>query len=315
MSVGGVPRLSRAQFFSILVIALAIFAVGCGPIWRHPFDIDAAVFASYVPIPVLVAACLAWSKKLRLSSFFLDTVEIAALKFGLTYGVAILLWALSGAPAPPAPAASADEAAEISPPAHETAPAPTPVAPETTGALSGVVAGDDGKPVAGALVWVRSGLEAFTFAPPAEPVALENDGSGFAPPVAVVQTWQPLLVRSTNSKLHTIYAVAEDGSSVFSFPVLASGDPRRIVLRRAHGVVSLGCKVHALDGHEPRSTLAILSHPFWAITGPNGRFAWRGVPAGRLRVAARRGAEEVGADVSLEAGGSPELHLAFGPAR
>ncbi|MBI1851434.1 MAG: hypothetical protein HYR85_13925 [Planctomycetes bacterium] len=305
------PRLSRLQFWSIFAIAVAIFALGCGPIWRHPFDIDVAVFVSYAPIPLLVLACLAWSKKLGAAAFFLDTIEIAALKFGVTYGAAIVLWAASSGPAAPIWKSHPDEvAADATPAMPLEPPTPTPIAPGSTGVLDGFVAAEDGAAVAGALVWVRDGLEQFVFAAPTEPVLLQNDGSGFTPRLAVVQAWQPLIARSTNSKLHTLQALAEDGSTLFNYPIFASGDSRQIVLHRAYGIVTLGCKVHALDRSEAKATLAVLAHPFFAITGVDGRCSIRGVPEGRLRVGAMhpdRG--DAAADVTLTAGSTTELRL------
>ncbi|HYV49881.1 MAG TPA: hypothetical protein VFA20_33730, partial [Myxococcaceae bacterium] len=82
------------------------FLIGAGPVWRRPFDWDASILWSYASIPVLVAAVLAWQRKLRWKGWLLDTVEITAVKFAITATflvVWLVSWQVRGGQRPPPP--------------------------------------------------------------------------------------------------------------------------------------------------------------------------------------------------------------------
>jgi hypothetical protein len=275
-------RMSRAQFWSVLGLALALFLFEAGPIWRHPWDMELlnrAIFWSYVLIPLLVIGCLAWSKRLSPAVFFVDTLVLVLVKYTCTFVFALVLWEVTPLP-PRVHAASSPRAA--SPLEAEPAPAPTPIDPATTGTVEGAVI-DAGRPRAGALVWIAGGLEAYVFAPPPAPVALATTDVGMSPPLVVVQVNQPILARSANGTLHTMVAV-KDGRTLFNTPLLASGEPRRLSFREAEGVVKTHCNVHP-GASEAEGTILVLGHPFFTRTDDHGRFTLRGVPAGRVQLA------------------------------
>jgi hypothetical protein len=302
------PRLTRFQFWSIFAIGVAIFLFSTGPVWRHPWQIgtlNLAILYSYVPLPFLVAGGLAYKKRLGIKALFLDTLEILLLKYSVTFGVALVLWAFVPAPPPEPPAARAPR----TPVPAEPAPPTTPIAPDQTGIVGGVVVGHGGAPLAGALVFVASGLERYVFAAPAAPLVLENDGSGVRPRVAAAVFRQPIQARSGDGHLHTLLAV-KDAETVLNVPLLSSGERAPAVFSEAHGVMELRCRVHPRE--EP-ALLGIFTHPFFAVTGPDGRFSWAGVPAAPLRIVARTAHEEGSRDVVLVAGGHADLRIETGP--
>jgi hypothetical protein len=305
-----VPRLSQRQFWACLAVAVVIFLFGTGPIWRHPWDLDTAILCSYLPVPLLVLVLLAWSRRLTFRGFLLDTLTLTLVKFTITLSIALVLWNVSPPPAKPVAAP-----VPVAPPQPaEPPPAPTPIAPESTGALQGVVAGPDGAPVAGALVFVEKGLEQYVFAPPSEPLRLENDGAAVTPRLSAAQTYQPISARSTDGHLHTLVAASAEGP-LFNVPLLSSGVPSTLTVREPHGISRIRCAVHQGDT-EKTSYLAVLGHPFFAITGADGRFSWTGVPAGQLRIGAFD--PELGqasAPAELAPRGSADVRLSLSTAR
>src|ERR1700682_4111826 len=94
--------------------------------------------------------------------------------------------------------------------------------------IRGQVIGADRKPARAALVFVSDGLSGFPFQPPTEPVSVHNDGTGFSPPLAAIQTGQPLFIRSANHQLHTVQMVKPDRSWVLNVPLLGSGEAREL---------------------------------------------------------------------------------------
>jgi hypothetical protein len=296
-------RLSRAQIVLCLAVPIGIFLFGWGPIWEHPWDIDRAIWWSYVPLPFLVLGCLAWSRRLTLRDFFLDALSLTLAKYSVTFTIALVLWS-TGGPPPPADARGASGPAAPA----ESPPAPTPIPPGSAGAVRGVVADASGRPVAGALVFLDKGLEGYVFAPPAEPLLLDNGPTGVTPRLSAAQTWQTISARSSDGQLHTLVA-ASAGGPLFHVPLLSTGARSQVVVREPHGVTKIRCAVHQGD-REAKSYLAVFAHPFFAITGEGGRFAWTGVPAGQLRVAAFH--PELGegaAPAELAPGGEADVQL------
>jgi hypothetical protein len=308
------PRLSRTQFWACWATVVALFFFDTGPIWRHPWDMGAfndAVLWSYVPIPLLVGGCLLGSRRLSLRAFFLDTLEITLLKYAVTFAAALVLWGVTPAPKAPPPV----RAVHVEQPAA-AAPAivPTRIDPAQTGSLGGVVVDEQGRPAAGALVFVASGLSGYVFAPPREPVTIGEGEQGVTPSLAVAVAGQRVLSRSTDGRLHTAIG-DQGGEALFNVPLLRSGDPTELPLRQALGLITLSCNAHR--GEAP-GRLLVLSHPFFTRAGADGRFQLRGVPAGHLRLAALRegaGPDEAipaGAPIDLAPGGTDEVQLTAG---
>lgn len=282
-------RMSRAQFWSVLAVAFTLFLFEAGPIWRHPWDMDLlnrAIFWSYVAIPLLVVACLAWSKRLSLRGFFVDTLVLTLVKYTCTFACALVLWEVTPAPSP-THVATAPHAARSA--VVEPMPVPTPIDPAKTGTVSGTVLDAAGHPVAGALVWISGGLEEYVFAPPSEPVTIATTESGMSPPLSVVQAHQPILARSADGRLHTMIAV-KDGKTLFNTPLLPSGAASRVSFRAAEGLVAVHCNVHPV-AVEARGQVLVLGHPFFGWTDERGHFDLRGVPAGRLTLATYAGGQ------------------------
>jgi hypothetical protein len=303
-------RMSRAQFWSVLALALTLFLFEAGPVWRHPWDMDLlnrAIFWSYVLIPILVIGCLAWSKRLSLRVFVVDTLVLVLIKYTCTFAFALVLWEVTPFP-PPVHVASLPRGASAL--IAEPVPVSTPIDTAKTGVVEGSVTDAAGRPLAGAQVWIAGGLEAYVFAPPSTPVMIANVDVGMSPPLAIVQANQQILAHSANGKLHTMIAV-KDGKTLFNTPLLPSGEPSRVSFREVEGLVSVHCNVHPGAG-EAEGKILVLGHPFFARSDESGRFVFRGVPAGRVQVAAyidgRYGPEQ---GVDIAPGGDVKMTIAL----
>jgi hypothetical protein len=275
----------------VLTLALAIFFFWAGPVWRHPWQIDASVYWSYAVIPALVAGVLLATRKWGWRPFLLGTLEVVLLKFGITYGLATVMWATAGEPPAPPPVKMPGVAA-----AHIEKHAPTEV-----GELFG-------KATPGALVWIDGGLERYSFPAPTGEAELNNDGHGFAPALVALQVGQPLHASVTDGKTHTLHA-KDDQTGALRNLAIPAGAPRTIEFARPMGLVEVNCLVH--KGERP-SWLLVVDHPFFVRADEQGGYALRGVPAGKVRVAAfALGNVRITSEASVPAGGRAELPLVF----
>ena len=274
------PLLKRSHFVAILMIVVAFFLVGLGPVWREPFDywkLGRSIIWSSVPIPFLVLASLWATRRLRLVSWLVSTILVTVTKFAVTATIMIVIWMASGPP-PSEITESRPRLPELLP-APKAAP-PPPIAPASTGRVSGRVLDGAGAPVAGALAWL-DGVAPHDFALRTDVVVLTNDGHGTAPSEAAVQAGQPLVLRSLDGRVHTLAGELDGGGMVFNRPVLPSGPDQPIAFPNAVGTATVHCTVHP---EERRSRLRVLPHPFFATTGPDGGFSFGGVPEGRITV-------------------------------
>lgn len=299
MSTSKVRTLSRPRFWLAFAVAFGVFLLFGRQLWTDPFHMDGAIFWSYGVIPPMVIGLLALERRLSAAAVFLDVLELACLKFAATYTTATAVWALSDGPPPRPPP-------QLPSPPPRAAPARADVPAEARAAISGVVRGADGAPMADALVWVDEALEAVAFPVPTSSVVVTHDGRGFSPALSVVQVGQPLLARSLDGRLHTMAG---------NHPLLAGGDAEPVRYTRGLGVVLLDCSVHPEEPDTPEAHLAVLEHPLWARTDADGRYRIAAVPSGRRRLAVfAPGAAPGGRDLELAAGADASLDWTVEPA-
>ena len=280
--------LTTRQTLGILALALTQFLLGAGPLWRHPWEPNASIVYSYIPLPFMVLACLLYNRRFAWSVWVFDTFRIVCIKFVITAFILVGLWATAKPPKaaipppPPIPLGIAP-APMIYVPEGKALRAATPIS--EAGSVHGGVFDDGDRPIASALVWISSGLEPYAFAPPSEPSVIENDGRGFGD-LVVVQVGRPLVARARDHRLHTLLGLDAAGAPLFSVPILASGDARPIVFTDALGVVPVRCAVHAEAKTERSTRMLVVGHPFFSRTPADGSFAFAQVPIGALRLSA-----------------------------
>lgn len=260
-------RLPAHLRWPMLAMLVAIFLFGGErPIWENPFDIDRAIWLSYAPIPILVAAGLWWSKRLSAATLFLNTLEIVLTKFGLTYMIAMTAWALSSDP-PNEPGPTSEHHVVVDMP--EEAPDPTPWPTKKVRTIAGRIMDAGASPVNEAFVYVSGGLDDIVFERPSTAAVIDL-GGGFASDLIVVRRWQPLKGRSTDGQLHTLFIEAP---SMRAVPLLPSGALSDIRVHHLDGVLPMRCSAHRRRAH-----IAVLHHPFHTYSDEDGRYTLEGVP-------------------------------------
>ena len=174
-----------------------------------------------------------------------------------------------------------------------------------------VLAGDvlvrDGL-VENAFVWVKDGLGDRGFPLPTDPVTIDQQGCLYRPHVVGAEVGQPIVFQNSDSVLHNVHGTPTVAAA-WNFTMSVKGGQRTLRLNKPEVMVSVRCDVHPWM----QGWIGVVDHPYFFVTGTDGRFTLRDVPSGDYVVAAwheRFGTRE--AKVSLSAKGTQDVSFAFG---
>jgi hypothetical protein len=147
------------------------------------------------------------------------------------------------------------------------------------------------------IVRVTAGISG-RYDPPATPANVDQQACMYRPRVQGIVLGQPLRITNSDQTLHNIHGY-KGASTLFNQAEVPGLPPMTKQLNDADQIVKLKCDVH------PWMTAYVLvsSHPFFAVTGDDGRFKITGLPPGSYTVEAwheRYGAKSMQAPVAAD---------------
>jgi plastocyanin len=128
-------------------------------------------------------------------------------------------------------------------------------------------------------VWIRSGLPDGDYPIPHDEVLIDQRGCEYIPRVAGVRAGQTVAFRNGDETLHNVHALGR-ASNAFNFGMPLTGMQVRRSLTEPQVMVTVACDVHPWM----RAFLGVVPHPFFAVTGPDGSYALKGLPPGTYSV-------------------------------
>jgi plastocyanin len=162
--------------------------------------------------------------------------------------------------------------------------------------------------LANVFVYVKSGLPAgATYPVPATPVVIDQDGCQYKPHVLGIQVGQNLEIRNSDPVLHNIKAKGTKNRP-FNISQPTAGMKTNRTFTAPEVMVPLECNVHGWMN----SFVGVLPHPFFAVSGNDGSFSIKGLPAGTYVIEAWH--EKYGtqtANVTVAATGSKTQDFTF----
>jgi plastocyanin len=133
--------------------------------------------------------------------------------------------------------------------------------------------------VQNAFVYVKSGLGERVFAVPATPVEVDQTGCVYMPRVVGAQVGQPILYKNSDPIMHNVHGTPTVAKP-WNVSLANKGMTRSIQLDQAEVMVAVRCDVHPWM----QSYVGIVDHPYFAVTGADGQFELKQVPAGEYTI-------------------------------
>lgn len=163
--------------------------------------------------------------------------------------------------------------------------------------------------LAGAVVYIESGLGDRAFAAPSQPVVIDQKGCLYDPRVVAVMIGQPLLFRNSDQEAHNVHGRPQVADA-WNFLMSRPNSTREVTFDTPEVGIPVSCDVHPWM----RAYVSVFAHPYFAVTPDDGSVTLRTVPPGDYVVGVWH--ETLGSltqPVSLPARGSPRLQFTFPP--
>ena len=142
------------------------------------------------------------------------------------------------------------------------------------------ITGSDGT-LRNVIVYVSDGLGDRTFEPPANPVVIEQKGRTYRPHVLTMQANQKIQIVNSDPTSHNIHPMPLNNrewnkSQPFGQP------PIEATFAREEIAIPVKCNEHPWM----HAYIAVFKHPFFVVTGKDGRFDLKNLPPGEYTISA-----------------------------
>jgi len=139
---------------------------------------------------------------------------------------------------------------------------------------------NDGK-LQNVFVYVKSGAPQAVFETPTAEVTLDQKGCKYVPRVLGIQTGQPLKVVNSDTTNHNIHPVPRVNRE-WNESQLAGQGPITRKFSKPEAMIPVKCNQHSWM----LAYIAVLAHPFYAISDSSGAFTIKGLPPGEYEIEA-----------------------------
>jgi plastocyanin len=143
-----------------------------------------------------------------------------------------------------------------------------------------VVVGEKGQ-LANVVIFVKDGLGDYVFQTSAASVVLNQQGCMYDPHVIALMAGQTLSVKNSDQTTHNIHPMPKDNRdwNKSQAPGAAAIDDS---FARAELAIPVKCNVHPWM----KSYIFVFKHPYYAVTGKDGKFELKGLPPGTYTIEA-----------------------------
>ena len=143
-----------------------------------------------------------------------------------------------------------------------------------------IIVGDNNS-LADAFVYIKGGLAKTDYPPPAQEAVITQAGCNYAPHVNGVVAGQRVKFINPDGTLHNVHVISRINPE-FNASMPDFRKEMEVVFSKPEFMFQIRCDVHPWM----QAWMAVMSHPFFAVTGKDGKFEIQNVPAGTYQIAA-----------------------------
>jgi plastocyanin len=179
-----------------------------------------------------------------------------------------------------------------------------------TPALSEMLVLGPGQTMANVMVYVSKGLPpGKTYPAPSAPVVLDQNGCEYRPHVMGIQVGQTYKILNSDGILHNIHTLPKVNKAFNrAMPAGPGGKEATTTFDKEEAIFNIKCDVHPWMS----AYVGTFSHPFYSVTGKDGKFTISGLDPGTYEITAWH--ERLGpktATVTVGASGSKTQDFKF----
>ncbi len=145
-----------------------------------------------------------------------------------------------------------------------------------------VIVNDNGT-LRNVFVWVKTGTEGWSFPMPEGNAMLDQKGCMYHPHVQGMRTGQSLAIKTSDPTAHNVHGFGQVNRP-FNRSQPAGAADIMIMMKRAEATppMKVKCDIHPWMN----AYVAVVAHPYYAVTGPDGSFKLGNLPPGTYTIQA-----------------------------
>ncbi|OHB69284.1 MAG: hypothetical protein A2W23_02995 [Planctomycetes bacterium RBG_16_43_13] len=128
-------------------------------------------------------------------------------------------------------------------------------------------------------VYIKEGLENYVFAIPREPITISNYKCLFSPRVVGAQARQHILLLNNDPTTHNFHFHSKNSEPI-NRALPFQGAKYQAKITKSEVMIPIMCDLHPwMTGY-----IGVLQHPYFYVTGADGRFELKNIPAGEYTI-------------------------------
>ncbi|MDR3377397.1 MAG: hypothetical protein P4M10_01820, partial [Verrucomicrobiae bacterium] len=132
------------------------------------------------------------------------------------------------------------------------------------------------------------------------PVTLDQKGVLYAPQILAVQTGQKVIVKNSDPLMHNVH-LKPAANAEQNVPQAAGAADLTFTFDKPEPFLKFQCDVHPWMF----AWVSVFDHPYFAVSGPDGKFTIKNVPPGKYTLeAAHRKLGKQSAEIEVKADGT-----------